>query len=139
MGVLIFVLRTALLRLCISEIMRPSLQWRHYDQLKIECHLKHPSPTSENMVYWPPEPFHQSEDRREFFYKNFFSKIFFIRKIFFLLNFHFSTCFTQVTHTLQKTPYKKSHVTHVTHVTTLLSYIIIDFKNYVTWCNVCNV
>ena len=83
MGVLIFVLRTALLRLCISEIMRPPLQWRHYDQLKIECHLKHPSPTSENMVYWPPEPFHQSEDRREFFYKNHFSKNFFIRKIFF--------------------------------------------------------
>ena len=128
MSVLIFVLRTALLRLCISEIMKPLLQWRHYDQLKIECHLKHPSPTSENMVYWPPIPFHQSEDRREFFYKNFFSKNFFIRKKIFFLNFHFYTRFTQVTHTLQKTPLKKSHVTHVTHVTIFLSQLLVDLR-----------
>ena len=84
-------------------------------------------------------PFTNHKRGVNFFYKNFFFENFFFKKKFFFLNFHFSTCFTQVTHTLQKTPLKMSHVTHVTHVTTLLSYIIIDFKNYVTWCNVCNV
>ena len=115
MGVLIFVLRTALLRLCISEIMRPSLQWRHYDQLKIECHLKHPSPTSENMVYWPPEPFHQSEDRREFFYKNYFSKNFFIRKKKFFSIF-ISLHVSLRLHTRYKKPHIKSHTLHTLHM-----------------------
>ena len=124
MGVLIFVLRTALLRLCISEIMRPPLQWRHYDQLKIECHLKHPSPTSENMVYWPPEPFHQSEDRREFFYKNYFSKKFLIRKKNFFSQFSFLYMFHSGYTHVTKNPIEK-----VTRYTRYTCYNILKSTN----------